>query len=78
MTNENGNPRTFKIINWLLLTANFYIHRQHLFHKGELNLIADLAEIRKKLIIERIACRWEGKPKKFRLWERILGVLNPQ
>lgn len=32
MTDENGNPRTFKVINWLLLTAKFFLHRQKLFH----------------------------------------------
>lgn len=77
MTNKNGNPRTFKIINWLLLTAKFYIHRQRLFYKGELSLIAYLAEVRNKIITERMACRWEGKPQKFRLWECIWAVLNP-
>lgn len=40
-------------------------------------LIAYLAEVRKKLIIERVACRWEGKPQKFRLWECMLANLNP-
>lgn len=77
MTNENGNPRTVKIINWILLTAKFFIHRQRLFYNGELSLIAYLAEIRRKLITECMTCQWEGKPQKFRLWERILGVLNP-
>lgn len=77
MTNGNGNPRTFKIINWFLLTAKFYIHWQRLFHKGELSLIAYLAEARKKLIIERMACQWEGKPHKFRIWKRVLEIMNP-
>lgn len=49
MTNENGNPRVFKMTNWLLLTAKFYLHRQKLFHDGEISLIAYLAEVRSKL-----------------------------
>lgn len=77
MTNENGNPGTFKLINWLLLTAKFYIHRQRLFHKGETCLIAFLAEARRKLCVERIACQREGMPKKFKIWERMYKILNP-
>lgn len=77
LTNENGNAKAFKITNWLLLTAKFYIHRQRLFHKGEFSLVAYLAEVRKKLITERMACQWEGKPHKFRIWQRIWATLNP-
>lgn len=77
LTNENGNPRTFRIVNWLLLTAKFYIHRQRLLHGGEVSLSAFLAEIRKKLCIEKLTCRWEGKPNKFRIWDRIFTVLSP-
>lgn len=75
ITNKNGNPRTLKIINWLLLTAKFYIQR--LFNKGELSLIAYLAEVRNRLITERMACQWEGKPQKFKLWQHMWAVLNP-
>lgn len=76
MTNENGNPKTFTVVNWLLLTAKFYIHRQRLFHKGDMSLIAYLAEIRRKLCVEQRACRWEGKPSKFRTWEGLFAVLH--
>lgn len=77
MTNENGNHRTYKMVNWLLLTAKFYIHRQRLFHKSDVSLNAYLAEVRKKLDVERRACRWEGKPHKFKLWEKVLAILLP-
>lgn len=77
LPDENGNRQSFKRINWLLLTAKFYLHRQRLFHNGELSLIAYLAEIKAKLQTERQACFSEARPQKFKTWEPIFKILYP-
>lgn len=77
MTNDTGNPGVSKLTNWLLLTAKYYIHHQRLFYSCEVGLIPFLAEVRKKLGVERLACLREGKPQKFRLWKRFFTILNP-
>lgn len=74
---DNGNRSQHKIVNWLLLTAKYYIHRQRLFHGGEVNLLAYLAEAKNRLITEKLACLREGRPNKFKLWEKLLKILNP-
>lgn len=77
LTENNGNPSRFRMVNWLILTAKYYIHRQKLFHNSEISLVPYLAEMRNRLRIERLACLWEGKPHKFRLWDRAFSILNP-
>lgn len=72
-----GNSTRFKQINWILLTAKFYLHRQKLFHGGELSLIAFLLETKNRLIAEKIICSHEGRTNKFKTWEKMLGVLSP-
>lgn len=73
----NGNRPRFKRINWIILTAKYYLHRQKLFHAGELSLIAFLAELRNKLLMEKQACHWARRPQKFEIWETLLKTLNP-
>lgn len=77
MINDNGNPKVFRITNWLILITKFYIHRQRLFHNSIVSLIAFLAEVRRKLCVEKMACQREGKPSKFRVWERLFAILSP-
>lgn len=77
ITNVDGDFKLFKLVNWILLTARFYLHRQKLFHKNDISLIAFLAEARNKLIIEKMTCSREGKPKRFKVWEKFLKVLSP-
>lgn len=77
LLNVNGNTRTFKVINWILLTAKYYIHRQRLFHEGEVSLIAFLSEAKNKLSTEKLICTQEGNPNKFKIWEKMLKILSP-
>lgn len=76
-TEEGGNPRQFKLLNWLLITGKFYIHRCRLFHNGQLSLLAYLAELKNKLRVEKRACWWEQRRNKFKPFERLFQILNP-
>lgn len=75
--NENGNLKQNKLLNWLLLSARYFIHRQRLFHRGDTSLILFLAELKNKIKAEKQACYIEGKPRKFKVWERMFKILNP-
>lgn len=77
LTNNNGNKRQFKLVNWILLNAKFYIHRCRLFQNGKLSLLAFLAEAKNKLRTEEQACYWEGRPKKFNVFEQMFKATNP-
>lgn len=77
LVNDNGNTSQNKLLNWLLLVAKYFLHRQKLFHKGDISLIAFLSELKTKINTEKQACFREGKPRKFRVWERMFKVLNP-
>lgn len=61
MTKDNGNPKVFRMTNWLILAAKYYIHRQRLFHDGEVCLNTFLAEIRKKTVRGKIGLPERGQ-----------------
>lgn len=65
-----------KLLNWLLLQAKFFIHRNRLFHGNRLPLIAFLAEIRAKLYTEQRACYQELRPNKFKVWQKLFNALG--
>lgn len=75
-TKDIGNPTMFELVNWILLTAKFYLHRQRLFHNGETRLISYLAEAKSRLLTEKAACAREGRPNKFKTWERMFRILS--
>lgn len=77
VTDALGNHSCLKQINWILLTAKFYLYRQKLFHNGEFSLIAFLAETKNRLVTEKLICSHEGRPRKFKCWERMFRVLCP-
>lgn len=70
------HARAPKIINWILLMAKFYIHRQRLFHSANFSLIGFLAEMKSHLLTERKACFLENKENKFRVWRQLLAALG--
>lgn len=74
-----GVPKDYpraKMVNYLLMSVRFYIHRQRLFHGCDLCLIHWIKELQGKLLTERHICRAEGKPNKFACWERALDYLG--
>lgn len=74
-----GVPKTYqhaKRTNFLLLTARYFIHRQRLFHNGDLCITHWTQEIRKRLLTEQHICRAEGKPHKFDMWKQVLAYLG--
>lgn len=66
-----GVPNTFhqaKRTNSLLLISGYFIHRQRLFHNGDLCITHWENELRKRLLAEKFICAAEGKPAKFDKW----------
>lgn len=63
-------------VNFLLLVSWYFIHRQRIFHKGDLNIIHWARELRKRLLTEQAICRAEGKPAKFAPWTSIMEYLG--
>lgn len=78
ITGDRNDRKTKKIQNWLILTAKFYIHREKLFNQGQFSLIAFLREVKRKLLVERVACQIEGKLNKFRCFRRLYAALGGQ
>lgn len=76
LTRDIGTPKQRKMINWIVLNAKFFLHRQKLFHDGNISLIAFLNEARQKLVTERLACQTEGRPHKFQIWQKIYEALG--
>lgn len=68
-------PGAWKI-NYITMFVKFFVHRQKLFHNGELPLTLFLRELRVKLQIEKHICFLENKPDKFRPWNGVLGALG--
>lgn len=61
-----------RMVNYLLMSARFVIHRQRLFHDSDLCLIHWVRELRNRLLTEQHICQAEGKPNKFDCWGRAL------
>lgn len=74
---DRGPFRAQKMLNWIILVGKYYLQRQELFHGGEFSLLGFLAEIKHKLLVEKIACKLEMRPHKFlgwlKLWEALGG-----
>lgn len=70
-----GHPKG-KIINTILLLAKYFIHRQKLFHEGELCLLQWLKEFRARLRQEKWILTKIGKPEKFGVWGKYLEALG--
>lgn len=74
-----GVPRSYcqaRRTNFLLLISRYFIHRQRLFHNGDLCLIHWINELRKRLLTEQYICSAEGKPQKFNVWAPILEYMG--
>lgn len=71
-----GRNKNAKIINWLTLKAKHFIQKRKLFFKGELPLIGFLAEVRASLVTEKMVCRIENKPRKFKSWSKLYSALG--
>lgn len=74
-----GVPNTFrqaKRTNALLLISRYFIHRQRLFHDGDLGVLHWANELCKRLLTEKAICAAEGKPAKFAKWIPILDYLG--
>lgn len=72
----DGTSRQAKRTNFLLLVSRYFIHRQRLFHNGDLCLTHWTRELRTRLLTERHICVAEGKPGKFDKWTAILEHLG--
>lgn len=68
--------RTASMLNSITLFTKSYIHRQKLFHNGELSLIGWLGELKKRLRIEQYICKLEGRCRRFTKWEKIFQALG--
>lgn len=68
--------RAARTINFISMFTKHFIHRQKLFHAGNLCLIEWLADLKKRLLSERYICALEGKPSHFARWVRILQELG--
>lgn len=62
--------------NFISIFTKAFIHRQKLFHNGELGFISWLGELKKKLQVEELICRSEGKIARFAKWEIVLQALG--
>lgn len=51
---DRGLRTSQKQINWILLVGKFYLQKQKLFHEGKTSLIGYLAELKNKIMVERI------------------------
>lgn len=74
-----GVPSTYrqaKRTNSLLLISRYFIHRQRLFHAGDLCITHWVNELRKRLLTEKAICTAEGKPGKFDSWTPLLDYLG--
>lgn len=65
-----------KIINFILLQLKFFVHRQKLFHQGDLRLTHFLQELKAKLRCEKLNSLQEGKGAKFKKWGAIFLALG--
>lgn len=63
-------------INFITIFTKFFVHRQKLFHNGDLSLVLFLRELRSKLRVEKQICSLEGKPDKFKGWNCVLTALG--
>lgn len=70
-----SHPQSRKI-NFLILSARFFIHRQRLFHGGNLSVVHWVSELRSRLLTERQICSAEGRPHKFDPWQSILDYMG--
>lgn len=66
-----GFPKA-KTVNYILLYARYFIHRQRLFHGGDVSLVHWIRDIRARLLTERNVCRAEGRSKRFHHLQCIL------
>lgn len=74
-----GVPSTYRQAtrtNTLLLISKYFIHRQRLFHDGDLCLTHWVNELRKRLQTEKFICTAEGKAGKFEKWGPLLDYLG--
>lgn len=65
-----------RTINEILLHAKYYIHRQKLFHQGNLSLIQWLQEFKIKLRMEQWIAARLNKPARFLHWRKYFEALG--
>ena len=70
-----GKSVNHDIINFVLLKSRFYIYRQRLFHKCELEIMQWLFKLKRSLLSEEYICKMDNKSKAFEKWQRFLDVL---
>lgn len=70
------NSNYGKIANYIVLQTKHFVHRQKLFHQGDLRLLHFLQELKIKLKCEKIIHQQEGKNARFRKWESVLSALG--
>ncbi len=67
-----GENKIFKVINFCILIAKYYIYIQKLINSNKIDFYNYLVQLKQKLQIENIVCIDEGNPSKFEQFEFIL------
>ncbi len=67
-----GENKIYKVINFCILIAKYYIYIQKLINSNKIYFYDYLAQLKQKLQIENIICIDEGNPSKFEQFEFIL------
>ncbi len=67
-----GESKIFKVINFCILIAKYYIYIQKLINSNKIDFYDYLVQLQQKLQIENIICIDEGNPSKFEQFEFIL------
>lgn len=63
-------------INFIILLGKFYVYRQKLYHKGNLDVHSFLVDFKNNLAIERLACIMKNSVRrKFAVWEQFYEEL---
>lgn len=70
------NSSKSRVANYIVMQTKHFVHRQKLFHQGDLRLLHFLQELKMKLKHEKFIHRQEGRNDKFKKWEGILLALG--
>ena len=67
----------YKVLNYCVLLAKSYIHRQRLFHNNKLSLYQYQVELKQKIQIEKYICYSNNQVNKFKKWTFLLNAIQP-
>ncbi len=67
-----GENKIFKVINFCIRIAKYYIYIQNVINSNKIDIDDYLVQIKQKLQRQKIVCIDEGNPSKFEQFEFIL------